>query len=132
MGYLDSQKRQMNPYDMPSDGFETQKPQDQVDFGSAFLSPASQNTTAALNSGSQAPGGIDAAQVGSAAAAGSAGGPYGAAIAAAGSLLSQYLGQQAMSVRAKREKAAAIAKGHGEDQQQAISQIMANNARALR
>ncbi len=115
---------QMGPNGKTSNGI------DMAQLGVAGASGAA--TGAAMGAGTAAAGGAAAGSTAAAAGAGSSLGPWGAAIAIAGSLASQYLGQKAADARAKRDRAVAIEKGYGEDQQQAINQIMANNARALR
>lgn len=123
MGYLDYQKK-LKMYD----SMNPMEPQEQdMDY-----SLGSKTNEASLMPSSVSSGVDSGKTAQDAAAGGAAGGPWGAGIAAVGSLASQYLAQKAADERAKRDRYAAIQKGYGEDQQQAINQIMANNARALR
>lgn len=102
------------------------------DLSSSFTSYTPSVSTGADTLKGYDSGGIDLGQAGVAGGAGGAlGGPAGAAIAIGGSLASQYLAQQSADRRAKRERAQAIIKGQTDDEQQIISQIMQNNARAL-
>lgn len=143
MGYLDYYKSgKGNPNDIDDLSNQMSKMYDKdsmssgtgsgQDFSPAYQAPGSA-TNAATSKPTTSGQGVDGAKVVTDAGAGAAvGGPWGAGIAAVGSLASQYLAQKAADERAKRERYAAIQKGYGEDQQQAINQIMSNNARALR
>jgi hypothetical protein len=132
MGYLDYKKNMLDS-SSPGSNFDSDSTaNNNLDFSSAFKTAPSQ-TTAAMSSPMSQSQGIDVASTAAAGATGAAaGGPVGAGIMVGGSLLSGYLSQKAGDERARREREAAIAKGHGDDQQQAINQIMQNNARALR
>ncbi len=83
---------------------------------------------------SEAPGMAQtAAQTGTAAATGFAmGGPAGAAIAAGGTLLTNYLAQKAADERQRRQNAASIEQTYGQNQTNAYNSILANLGRALR
>ena len=77
--------------------------------------------------------GPDAAQLGTSAASGAAmGGPAGAAVMVGGQLVSGYLAQEAQRRMKEREMIGQAHAKHGDDEQQAISQIMGNMTRALR
>ena len=131
MGYLDYMKQKKDPFSY--DESEASKSENPNLAGAFQQGSSSKNTTDAINSGGgDQKKGIDYGQTAGAAGAGaSVGGPWGAAIAAAGSLASQYLAQSAADERAKRERQQQIIKGHSDDEQQIINSIMQNNARAL-
>lgn len=123
MGYLDYMNRK-NEQVLGSED---------PNLGSSFTSYKPSVSSGADNLKSyDSGGGVDLGQTAVAGGTGAAmGGPVGAGVAIAGSLASQYLAQKAADERAKREREQQIIKGHADDEQQIISQLMQNNARAL-
>jgi hypothetical protein len=100
-----------------------------IEPSESFKASIPQNQVQAPQGGA----GVDPAQVGTSALGGAAvGGPAGAAVAAGGSLLSQYIAQKAADERAKREGIGQAYAKQASDEQNIINSIMATNARALR
>lgn len=133
MGYLQEiQRKQMNPYEEMSSGIQNDYGPQSVDLASAFQPNSSMKSAAAVPIQKQSAGPDLVKTATEGATAGAIGGPAAAGITVAGSLLSQYLAQKAADERSKREQLGQVYRKQGDDEQQSISQIMANNARALR
>ena len=101
--------------------------------GASEFKTYSENNPQAIAPSSGGGGGVDKASVAAAGASGAAvAGPWGAAIAAGGAFLSQYLGQKAADERAKRDRSVQIQQQYAQNQNQGLDTMMQAARGALR